>query len=145
MVQKVEVSKQLWEDNKIMQGQAMITLLFFMVIGVTVTAGAIGLILINSINGSKQQQGELAYQVAESGMENALIRVLRTPPPAYPGETLTVGGGTATITATGSGTAIDPYVIVSRGQVGNFLRQIEVKTQYQNNLLQIISQKEVFQ
>ena len=142
---KTEVFRQPWGDSRLGNGQALITLLFFTVIGVTVTTGAIGLILVNSINGSKQQQGELAYQVAESGIENALIRVLRTPPPTYIGETLVVGNGTATITATVSGTAIDPFVIDSKGQVGNFTRQIEVKTQYQNNLLQIVSQREVFQ
>lgn len=142
---KVGVFRQLWENNRFMKGQALMTLIFFMVIGITVTTGAIGLILVNSINGSKQQQGELAYQVAESGVENALIRVLRTPPPAYMGEVLTVGTGTATITATGSGTPADPIVILSKGQVGNYLRQIEVRTKYQNNLLEIVSQREVFQ
>lgn len=142
---KVESFKRLWESSQRLPGQALITLLFFMIIGVTVSAASVGLIMINSESGSRQQQGEIAYSVAQSGIENALIRVLRTPPPAYTGETLQVGSGQATITVTGSGTAIDPFVILSKGQVGNFLRQIQVKATYQNNVLQVVSQQEVFQ
>jgi hypothetical protein len=128
-----------------MKGQALITLLFFMVIGVTVTSAAVGMVLVNSISGSKQQQGELAYQIAESGAENGLLRVLRTPPPDYTGETLAIGLGQADITVTGAGTVAKPYVILSKGKIGNFLRQVQIQATYQNNLLSVISKKEVFQ
>lgn len=126
------------------RGQALITLLVFMIIGITITSAAIGMILVNSLSGTKQQQGELAYQVAQSGAENAVLRVIRTPPPQYSGETLAIGNGTATITVSGSGTVASPYVILSRGQIGNFIRQVEVRAQYQNNLFQITSEREVF-
>lgn len=128
-----------------MKGQALITLLVFMIIGITVASATAGLIMINSLSGAKQQQGELAYQVADSGAENALIRLLRTPPPTYTGETLSVAGGQAVITVTGSGSSADPYIILSKGIIGNFLRQIEIRAEYQNNLLVVISKREVFQ
>jgi hypothetical protein len=126
------------------KGQALITLLVFMIIGLTITSASIVMILVNSSSGTRQQQGELAYQIAQSGAENAVLRVLRTPPPQYTGETLQIGAGQAVITVTGSGTAADPYVILSRGQSGNFVRQVEVRAQYQNNLFQVVSEREVF-
>lgn len=126
------------------RGQALITLMVFMIIGLTITSASIVMILVNSNSGTRQQQGELAYQVAQSGAENAVLRVLRTPPPQYTGETLSIGSGQAVITVSGSGTSADPYVILSRGQVGNFVRQVEVRAEYQNNLFQIVSEQEVF-
>ncbi|HCR92651.1 MAG TPA: hypothetical protein DIU47_01725 [Candidatus Pacebacteria bacterium] len=62
----------------------------------------------------------MAYDIAEAGTENALLRLLRNP--AYTGETLTVGDGTATITVTGSGT----QTITSTGRLNNYLRKIQV-------------------
>jgi hypothetical protein len=126
------------------RGQALITLLVFMIIGLTITSAAIVMILVNSSSGTKQQQGELAYQIAQSGAENAVLRVLRTPPPAYTGETLPVGNGQAVITVTGSGTVASPYVILSRGELGNFVRQVEIQARYENNLFEITSEREVY-
>lgn len=122
----------------------MITLMVFMIIGLTITSASIVMILVNSSSGTRQQQGELAYQVAQSGAENAVLRVLRTPPPQYTGETLQIGNGQAVITVNGSGTVANPYVILSRGQIGNFVRQVEVRAEYENNLFQIVSEQEVF-
>ena len=120
------------------RGQALITLLFFMIIAMTVTSAAIIMILINSLSGMKLQEGEIAYQVARSGGENAVLRLLRNP--NYTGETLAVGGGTAVVTVSGSA----PYVILSEGRNGNFLRRVEITADYVNNLLTVTSQREVF-
>jgi len=125
------------------RGQALITLLFFTMIGVTVTSAAVVMILVNSTSGTKQQQGEVAYNIAQSGAENGLLRLLRDP--TYTGETLSVGSGTATITVTGSGTSSNPYIIVSKGSTGAFLREVQVTATYQSNLLTVTSRKEIYQ
>jgi hypothetical protein len=125
------------------RGQALITLLFFMIIGLTITSAAIVMILINSNSGTRQQQGEVAYQVAQSGAENGLLRLLRTPT-TYTGETLTIGQGQAVITVGGSGTSGSPYIITSTGTVGNFKRTVEVRATYINNQLTVTSEKEAF-
>jgi hypothetical protein len=125
-----------------MRGQALITLLFFTVIGITITSATIVMMYVNSISGTRLQEGEIAYQVAQSGVENGMIRLLRNP--SYTGETLPVGSGSATITASGSGIVSDPYIITSTGRVGNFIRKVEVRATYLNNLLQVQSQKEIF-
>lgn len=124
------------------RGQALITLLFFTIIGVTVTSAAVVMILVNSLSGTKQQQGEIAYEVAASGAENGIIRLLRNP--SYTGEVLPVGSGSATITVTGSGTSGDPYIILSKGTTGIFVREVQVTATYQGNLLTVTSRKELY-
>ncbi len=123
-----------------MKGQALITLLIFAIIGITIISAAITMLLINSISGTKSQQGTVAYEIAKSGAENALIRLLRNP--SYTGETLPVGSGSALIQVSGGGGS--PYVILSQGTIGNFLRKIQVTANYINNRLTVISQQEVF-
>lgn len=126
-----------------MKGQALVTLLFFMVIATTVTTAAILVIAVNSASGSKFQDGSVAYEIAQSGADNAVLRLLRDP--SYSGEILPVGSGSATVTLTGSGTAADPYIILSVGQIGNFIKKVQVRASYNSDQeLDIISQTEVF-
>lgn len=101
-------------------GQTVIALMVFMVMASTITAAAVALSIINSQSASAIELGNNALSVANSGGENAMLRLLRNP--SYTGETLTVGDGTATITVTGT----NPYVITSKGQVGDFSRTIQV-------------------
>jgi hypothetical protein len=126
-----------------MRGQALITLLFFMIIGLTVTSAAVVLMYVNAVSGSKQQDGETAYQAALSGAENAKLRVLRNP--SYTGESnLQIGSGSATIVVSGTGTSPDPYIITSTGTKGNFVRKVQVQATYVNNFFSILSEKEMF-
>jgi len=125
------------------KGQALITLLFFTIIGVTVTSAAVAMILVNSLSGTKQQQGEIAYEIAQSGAENGLIRLLRNP--AYTGETMPVGSGSATITVSGSGTSGNPFTILSKGINGIYVREVQLTATYQNNLITVTGRKEVYQ
>ncbi len=122
-----------------MKGQALITLLFFMIIALTITSASVVMILVNSLSGAKLQQGEIAYHVAQSGADNAVLRLLRNP--GYTGETdLAVGSGLVDIEVTGAG----PYTIISTGTVGNFSKKVAVTATYVDNLLTVTSQKEVF-
>jgi len=125
------------------RGQALITLLFFTAIGITVISAAVVMTLVNSLSVSKQQQGEVAYEIAESGLDNGLIRLLRSPN-TYTGETLPVGSGSATITVTGSGTSGNPYIVTSTGTIGLFVRKVQATATYVNNLFTVTSQQEIF-
>jgi len=125
------------------RGQALITLLFFAIVGITVTSAAVVMILVNSMSGTKQQQGEIAYDIAQSGAENGLLRLLRDP--TYTGETLSVGSGTVVISVSGSGTSGSPYVILSKGTIGAFMREEQITATYQNNLLTVTGRQEVYQ
>ena len=106
------------------------------------TAAAVVVMTANSLSGARLQDGAIAHQVAQSGADNALIRILRSP--SYTGETLQVGSGSATITVSGSGSSSDPYVVTSSGNVRNFIKKVEVRATYQNNQLSVLSQKELF-
>lgn len=121
------------------RGQALITLLFFTVIATTVTSAAVVIIVVNSLSGAKFQQGSIAYQVAQTGIENAKLRLLRDP--NYAGETLPVGNGSAVVTVTKNGTN---YTILSKGTIGNFMRQVQVEATYANNLFVVTTSQEVF-
>lgn len=121
------------------EGQALVTLLFFMVITIIITSAAIIIIIVNTQSTTKSEQGLLALQIAESGMENALLRLLRDP--NYSGEpALTVGNGTATITISGT----NPKTIVSKATLGSFVRTVQVEVEDLNGILTINSWKESF-
>ena len=118
-------------------GQALVGLLVFMMVGLTVISTAVSLTVANSLAAQKFQDSQLALAVAESGAENALLRLLRDPD--YAGETLTVGQGTATITVTQG----NPITISSVGQSGNFIRTVAVQFSYVSGILTISSWKEM--
>jgi hypothetical protein len=108
-----------------------------MVVAVTIISTAILVLIKNSQGNSQLEEGMEAYAVAEGGAENAVIRLLRDD--TYSGETLTVGEGQATVTVTGGSTK----TIVSKGQVGNHIRRIQVVVGYTNTVLQINSWGEI--
>jgi len=110
--------------DKLQKGQALITLLIFVVISISITSAAVMIIIINSISSTRYQEGVISYYIAESGLENASLRMLRDP--NYAGETLAVGGGTAVVVVTGS----NPKIATSTGTIGNFKRKVQVKMNY---------------
>jgi len=117
-------------------GQALITLLFFALIGVIITTTAVMIAITNRLSIQKVEHGMTAYSIAESGMENALLQILRNP--FYTGETLVVGDGFAVSTVTGSSTK----TILSIGSIGNYKRTIQVQVSYTNNVMSILSWEE---
>ncbi len=122
------------------KGQALVTLLFFMVIAVTITSAAVVLIATNSLAASRFEQGTDALDIAESGVENALLRLDRDP--SYTGETLNVGTGTVTISVSLG----NPTIITATGSANqnNATRTIQVNTVYNNGALTVTSWKELY-
>jgi hypothetical protein len=117
-------------------GQALITLLFFVLISLTITSAAIIIMITNSLSASKFMEGDLSYYAAESGIENALLRLLRDP--NYTGETLTIGDTTALVTVSGS----NPKTVVSVGRNGNFERRISAQMTYSSGYYTFSNWKE---
>ena len=118
MKQSISIRKKIYH---LQTGQALVTLLFFMIISIMITSAAVVLIIVNGKAITRLAQGTRAYYVAESGIENALLQVLRNP--GYTSETLPVEDGVAYITVQASGSN---YVITSEGVVGNYRRKIQV-------------------
>ncbi len=119
------------------QGQTLIILLIYMVIAIIVTTASIALVINSSRGTDKVYQGANSLDIAESGAETAMIKLLRDP--NYIGETVTVGNGQAVITVTGT----NPKIIVSKGTLNNFTRTIQVIVDTSNNVLTATSWKEI--
>lgn len=119
------------------KGQALISLLIFTAIASTVTAGTVAVAIINSQSTTKYAQGEQVYHIAEAGVENAILRLLRDR--SYSGETLSIGAGSATITVSGT----TNVTITSIGIEGDFKRKIQVVGEFANNAFSTTSWKEI--
>ncbi len=120
-------------------GQALVTLLFISVIGVTVITAAAILIFQNIQSSSIVEQGTQAYYIAESGIEEGVLRMLRNPgySGTSPGQPLDVDGGSVVISTASGG------IISATGTYHDTSRTIQVKTVYNNGELTISSWKEI--
>lgn len=119
------------------RGQTLVLLLILMVVAITITSAATVIALTNAQDTTKLDQGSIAYNLAESGAENALLRLLRDP--NYTGEMLSIGQGTSTSTVSGAVSK----TITADGRIGNFTRKVQVNISYNNNVLSINSWKEI--
>lgn len=122
-------------------GQSLVALLVFIVIAITITSSAVSILVANSLSVQKFQQGIIVLNLADSGAENSLLRLLRDP--NYAGETFdpaTIGGDSLIVTVTGGSTK----TIESTARSFDITRKVQVVVDYINNELVIQSWKEVF-
>ena len=121
-------------------GQALVSLLFISIIGMTVITSAVILVYGNTQASGITEQGTYAYYVAESGAEEGLLRLLRNP--NYTGtqsQSLSVGlGSTMILVSTASG------LITSTGTYNSTVRKIQVQTVYNNGVRTVSSWKEIW-
>lgn len=119
-------------------GQALVTLLFFTIIGMTIITSAAVFVYENSQSASVTEQGAYAYYIAESGVEEALLRLLRDP--AYSGtpngQPLLVGDGSVVIDVSNG-------LITATGTYQSVVRKIQAQTVYNNYIFTISSWKEI--
>ena len=120
------------------RGQALVVLLVFMVVAITMTTMAVALLVINANAASQVEQGDMAVAIARSGAENAILRLARNP--AYTGETLTFDGGSATVTVTGT----NPLTVTSVGTYNGFVRTTVVSASFDDTILTVNSWREVY-
>jgi hypothetical protein len=118
-------------------GYALITLIVFMSAAMIVVTAAVATIATNMQTTTKLNITEEALAVAESGADNAILRLIRDS--AYTGESLPVSNGTATVTVTGTGTR----TIVSEGVVSSVHRKVQVVGSYTNTIFTISSWGEI--
>jgi Tfp pilus assembly protein PilX len=113
-------------------GQALVVLLVFMVVAIIMTTMAVALVIINATAASEVEQGDMALKLAESGAENALLRLVRDP--TYTGTEITpLAGGTMTATVS----AGNPIIIKSTGAYGQFIRMASVSARFIDTVLTI--------
>jgi len=130
--------------NKNQSGQTLIMLLFFIMIGVTITTAAIFIISGNSLAAADVERGEVAREMAETGAERAILQVLRNGN-TYSGETLTNtnipdwdSDWNVVVTVTGTTT----LKIDSVATAGNYIKKVEVIAEYVDNELTLNTWKE---
>ena len=117
--------------NAMQQGQALITLLFFMVIGVTLLTAAAIVTLGNVSSTTSAEQGTIAYYNAEAGIEDALLQSLRypagstTPYTGTNGTPISFSNGSATVSAN-----LTAGIIFSTGVYQSAQRTIKVTLSY---------------
>jgi hypothetical protein len=104
----------------------------------TFTITAILASVIGSGSSAALENGIEARELADSGAENALLRLVRDP--EYVGEQYLVGGGTIDISISGT----SPKIITSQASLRGYVRTVEVITSYNNNVLDVTSWKEVY-
>ena len=119
-------------------GQALVVLLVFTVFGLIIISTAVALLITQTTGTLITQQSDQAASVAKSGVEDALLQLLRNP--AYTGGEITIDNGAATVGVSGS----NPIVIRSQGEVNVVKRNLEVEVNRINGRLVVKSWRELW-
>lgn len=127
------------------KGQSLISLLFFMLIGITVISAATIILTTDILTASTSEQSTMSYYAAEGGIEDALLRTLRNPTLVTSSPyTITTSDGTALVTIQNTisgGTITD--TITSIGTSGSTTRKIQAITGYVGGKRTVTSWKEM--
>ncbi|MEX0616339.1 MAG: hypothetical protein WD231_00835 [Candidatus Woykebacteria bacterium] len=119
------------------KGQALVTILI--VIAMTTLATSIALVSTSfAQNVGRATQTEIIHYAAESGVEQALIKLLRDP--SYTGETFVTPDGASVQVAVPL--SPNPRLIASVATKNNLKRRVEVSVTISNNILTTTSWKE---
>lgn len=116
--------------NHTSSGQAVVTVIFIAVIGMFIATGAIFAVANALESSSSEELGALAFQAAESGIENSVLRLMRDP--SYTGETMEIDEAS---TATVSVTTDTGITIQSIGTAGVVSKKIIARAHYDNLVL----------
>jgi len=125
------------ENNK---GQVLIMLVVFISIMTVVTAMAVNLMIANSSSAGKFETSVNLIQKAESGVEIALLKLLRDPT-NYVGETFTIDDVSVTVILSGENTK----TITSSAVLGDYTKKIQLVVENPlNSAMTITSWKEIY-
>lgn len=131
----MKINKEMFDSR----GQALVILLFVSLIGITVITAAAVVAYGNISSASVVERGNYAYYIAESGVEEGMLRLIRNP--SYTGtpvgQPLSIDGGSVTIEISGN-------TITATGTYNNNVRKIRAETAYINYARTITSWKEIY-
>lgn len=127
------------------RGQALITMIFIASIAITITMAAAVFILQNMKGTSLVEQGTVTYYAAESGAQEALLRLIRdssyTGTPQNQPLVIYIDGYPVSVNIQANSTS---GIITSSASFNNSIRKIQVQTVYNNNVRTITSWKEIY-
>ena len=121
------------------KGQALVMLLVFIAVAVIIVSAPVVLMVVANTSATRFDRGQITLDAAESGVENALMSLLRNP--NYAGETMPIGEANVVITVP-SGNF--PKTFTSKAVVNQTVRTVQVKVGYSNNILSVIFWKEIY-
>lgn len=119
-------------------GQALVVLMVIVAMMLTITAAAVMVTISSAQATSKYHLGEEAYLLAQSGVEMAILSLLRNP--NYTGETMALGPGQVEITVSGGNSKIVTATAIDTG----FRRTVRVSGSFVNNSFVLQSWEEVY-
>lgn len=103
-----------------------------------ITTAAVAISVSSLRDTTMLARGQEVYALAESGIDNAVLRILRNP--SYTGETnLSIGDGNVTITVTGN----NPYTIESTALLSGTTRRIRATLGSVAGVLTLTSWEEI--
>ena len=105
---------------KTLRGNVTVTILVLMVMLIITVTAAVSVGIASIRDNLRYNSGENALVIAQSGVENSILRLLRDPSYTVSNANLPVGTGYATITVSGS----NPKTITSIGTIGDFRRTL---------------------
>lgn len=117
------------------KGQALISLMFFVIIALFLISAAVVMLVVSAQATGKLTGEELASRVAEAGAEQGILKLLRDP--IYTGESITLPDGTAEVSVAGG-------TITINAVSGSFAKKLVVTTSLANNVLSVVSWKEIY-
>ena len=120
------------------KGQTLVSLLIIIVVTILAVASAIVSASLSSTTAITTISDKVYYS-AETGAEEALIKLLRDP--SYPGETLGLSGINVEITV--SSPSPTEKVITSIASTNSIKRRVDVSVQFLNNILTVTSWDEM--
>ena len=122
------------------KGQALVSVLI--IITITILAASTAVVATNlSLTAGKESQSNKAYYSAETGAEEALVKLLRDP--NYSGDNLNLNGAAVQISVQTPASAPNQRIIGSVAILDNIKRRVEVSASFTNNVLTVTSWKEV--
>ena len=120
------------------KGQTLVSLLIIIAVTILAVASAIVSASLSSTTAITTISDKVYYS-AETGAEEALIKLLRDP--SYPGETLGLSGINVEITV--SSPSPTEKVITSIASTNSIKRRVDVSVQFLNNILTVTSWDEM--
>lgn len=126
--------------TKNQKGQVLVMLVVFISIMTAVTAMAVSLMITNSSGAGKFEQSVNLLQKSESGVEIALLKLLRDPV-NYTGETFTIDDVSVTVNVSGGVTK----TVLSTAVLGDLTKKVElIVNDPIDDILTVTSWKEVY-
>ncbi len=122
------------------KGQALTALLVFIMMGLAIASAATFILISNSQASTSIQEGQIARQMADSGIETAYLKILRDVS-TYSGETIGgLNGGNVVITVSWAGANATINAVATNG---NYIKEVESIVTYSNNVLTQVSWREM--